>query len=389
MRKWNELSTKEKTLWIAIPVIVILLIIFGFMFLGKNDTKDTLSSNVETSENTTDVSKDYTLDVDTIIKDSEPTTVPVTTEEPETIEIPETDVPETEEASETENSEIEVSKSETSTEANSSNENSSSSEVYNGDAADIETLYQENLHKWTTGTVWTASNGVSIKINDAWADAIKAGDAGDSAAVWYEDPDIDPTPNSPYMNALNEFIYGTDEAYLNGKDRWNSEVVDVSKLPDITLASSKQTSVVETNESRAYKDAFDVMYGFQATGKWQANPGALLQFGYSGGKGIGLTTFEGASGYIWTIEYNGSEWVVTINRNLSELQWDALHNSLRLLSPDGDSIYNAVYEDCYVGMTIPDFETWYNISTLYNVSCNSEIYVTNTNGAGYMEYRFR
>lgn len=271
--------------------------------------------------------------------------------------------------------------------ANSSNENSSSSEVYNGDAADIETLYQENLHKWTTGTVWTASNGVSIKINDAWADAIKAGDAGDSAAVWYEDPDIDPTPNSPYMNALNEFIYGTDEAYLNGKDRWNSEVVDVSKLPDITLASSKQTSVVETNESRAYKDAFDVMYGFQATGKWQANPGALLQFGYSGGKGIGLTTFEGASGYIWTIEYNGSEWVVTINRNLSELQWDALHNSLRLLSPDGDAIYNAVYEQFYYGADwIVDYNGWYIVP-----NANSEICVPglNAEGLGYAEYHFR
>lgn len=356
----------------SVILTFVLLISLSFVACGnKADTQTEVISTEETEATTEPTAEPTTHPV-------QPTTVPALTEETETTEIPETNVPETEVGRETESSEIDAGKSETSTESNSSNE------AYNGNAADMETLYQENLHKWTTGTVWTASNGVSIKINDAWADAIKAGDAGDSAAVWYEDPDIDPTPNSPYMNALNEFIYG-DEAYLNGTDRWNSEVVDVSELPDIPLASSKQTSVVETNESIAYKDAFDVMYGFQATGKWQANPGALLQFGYSGGKGIGLTTSESGSGYIWTIEYNGSEWVVTINRNLSELQWDALHNSLRLLSPDGDAVYNAVYEDFYYGATwIEDFEGWYPIP-----NSSSEIYVPDYTGKSVIKYHFR
>lgn len=247
--------------------------------------------------------------------------------------------------------------------------------------------YEDLQHRWTTGTTWRASNGVELKINDAWADAVKAGDVGSTAAIWYEDPDADPTPNSPYEIALAEFIYETSEAYLNGKDRVNPEVVDISKLPDIPLATSKQTSVIETDESRAYKKAYDIMNGFQQTGKWEANQSALLQFGFDGGMGIGQTS-EGA-GYIWTLEYKGSEWVVTINRNLSELQWDGLHNSLRLVSPDGETLFHAIYEDMYYGMIIPEYDTWYNVSTLYNVPADSEICVVNTEGKGYARYLFR
>lgn len=252
-------------------------------------------------------------------------------------------------------------------------------------AADMETLYHENLHKWTTGTTWKASNGVELKINDAFADSIKAGDLGTDAAIWYEDPDRDPTPNSPYMDAFNEFIYGANEAYLNGKDRYNPEVVDISKLPDIPLATSKQTSVVETDESRAYKKAYDVMQGFQLTGKWKANPANLLQFGYSNGTGIGLTHM--AWDYTWTLQYNGSEWVLTIINNLSELQWDGIHNSLRLISPDGDAIYNAVFEQFYYRADwIVDYDGWYPIP-----NSSSEIYVPSSNAQvlDYGRYYFR
>ena len=242
--------------------------------------------------------------------------------------------------------------------------------------------YEDLQHRWTTGTTWKASNGVELKINDAWADAVKAGDLGSTAAIWYEDPDRDPTPNSPYMVALDEFIYGTDEAYLNGKDRVNPEVVDISKLPDIPLASSKQTSVIETDESRAYKEAYDTMYGFQVTGKWEANPAYLLQFGFDGGKGIGLTAM--GQGYLWELEYNGSEWVVTIRTNLSELQWDGLHNSLRLVSPDGDLLYQEIYDAFYTGNTtyLNDYDTWTPIN-------NSEILIVGGESKGYSQLKFR
>lgn len=301
----------------------------------------------------------------------------VTTSE-ETIEIPETDVPKTEETSEIKASSKPV---EVPSEPSSVQTNTNSTSDYSSDisAADTETLYQENRHKWTTGTTWKASNGVELKINDAWADAVKAGNLGSDSAIWFEDPDIDPTPNSPYMNALNEFMYGTDEAFLNGKDRWNSEVVDVSKLPDIPLASSKQTSVIETDASRAYKEAYDTMYGFQVSGEWKANPAFGLQFGFDGGKGIGLVA--SARAYLWTIEYNGSEWVVTINHNLSELQWDGLHNSLRLISPDGDILFNEFFKQCYEdNPTFPEYDMWVTIG-------NSQAMASGTDGAAIFYFK--
>ena len=126
------------------------------------------------------------------------------------------------------------------------------------------------------------------------------------------------------------------------------------------------------------------MYGFQVTGKWEANPAYLLQFGFNGGKGIGLTAM--GQGYLWELEYNGSEWVVTIRANLSELQWDGLHNSLRLVSPDGDAVYNAVYEDFYSGATwIETFDAWYQIP-----NSSSEIYVPDySNPNSIIRYHFR
>lgn len=223
---------------------------------------------------------------------------------------------------------------------------------------ELEQNYQDAMNSWTKKATWTASNGVVIKINDAWADIVTSGklEGGGNAAAIYYDGTEDLTPNSDFMNACNEFIYG-DEAYLNGTDRWNSEVVDVSKLPDIPCASSKQTSIPNSSDFTNYKTAFDEMYGFQVSGVWGANPAYCLQ---NYGSGIGLVA--GGSGYLWTLDYNGSEFVVTIKSNLSELQWDALHNSLRLVSPDGDSLYNEFYTQFYSdNPTFPEYDMWVTI----------------------------
>ena len=40
-------------------------------------------------------------------------------------------------------------------------------------------------------------------------------------------------------------------------------------------------------------------------------------------------------------------------------------------------------------MIIPEYDTWYNVSTLYNVPADSEICVVNTEGKGYARSLFR
>lgn len=272
-------------------------------------------------------------------------------------------------------SETEVVEEVESTESEVTEESQPWDENRTADTMDeLEQNYQDAMNSWTLKATWTASNGVVVKINDAYANVIEDRNKN---AIYYDGTE-DLSPNSPFMVAVNEYIYGK-EAYLNGTDRWNSEVVDVSLLPDVPCASSKQTSIPASTDFDNYKSAFNEMYGFQASGKWGANPAYCLQ---NYGSGIGLL---GGSSYLFTVDYNGSEWVVTINQNLSELQHDALLNSIRLVSPDGQAVYDAMYRDIYISTdNFPEFNTWYSVP-----NSNSEMYVVDTTNAGYMEYRFR
>lgn len=275
---------------------------------------------------------------------------------------------ETEVVEEVENTEVE---SDVTTESQPWDENRTADTM-----DDLEQNYQDAMNSWTLKATWTASNGVVIKINDAYANVIESRSKN---AIYYDGTE-DLSPNSAFMTAVNEYIYG-DEAYLNGTDRWNSEVVDVSKLPDIPCASSKQTSIPNSADFANYKAAFDEMYGFQVSGVWGANPAYCLQ---NYGSGIGL--LASASHYLWTVEFDSSNnIVVTLKVNPSELQWDALHNTLRLLSPDGDALYNAIYEDAYYGATwISDFDGWYSVP-----NSSSEVYVPDYRNSTSIIFKFR
>lgn len=236
---------------------------------------------------------------------------------------------------------------------------SSSEENTTISAAEFEQNYQDACESWTKQATWTASNGVSIKINDAWADIVTSGNlnGGGSYAALYYDGTEDLTPTSPYRLAIYEFIY-SDEAYLNGVDRYNPSIVDVSTLPVIPPASSKQTSAPKSEEFKAYKEAFDVMYGFQRTGKWKRIFVEQLQNYESG---IGLTV-SGAEGYLWRLDYVDSTWKLWLRINPSELQWNAIENSLRLVSPDGDALYQEFFTWFYYDSpTFPEYDTWVSI----------------------------
>lgn len=232
---------------------------------------------------------------------------------------------------------------------------------------DIEERYQQARNSWTLGATWTASNGVEIKINDAWANLASTMAAGDgcSAAIYYDGTE-NLEPNSSYMYATLEFVYG-DKA-----ERFTS--LDVSSLPDIPCASTKQTSPPETEEWEAYKNAFNDMYGYQVSGHWGATFAYCLQ---NYGKGVGLVA--GVSGYLWSIEYGdwdvGTCWRLEMRSNPSELQWDAIENSLRLLSPDGDALYHEFYTQFYYdNPTFPDYNMWVPIGDSQAMVGASEYY---------------
>lgn len=376
MKKWNEMNTKQKSAMIAIPVLVIVIIILAFLLMGGNET-----ANTEVATNDTEITTtpNDTLDVETIEKDE--------TEEVESTEVLDTEVVEpTEEPTSTEEV-LEPTEEVASTENtdNSSNEESGNRPA-DWDSWTEDEKYMYNLDQWTKKATWTASNGCVIKINDAFADLVNAGDigAGGGNAI-YTDGTEDLRPNSDYMNAVNEYVYG-DDGFTNadgssGTDRWNSQVVDVSKLPEIPVATSKKTSFSETEEFKAFRDAFNPLYGFQVTGSYGDKATSGIQI-YNGGSGIGLTSPTNI--YIFEINAQGDgSFKCIIRSNLSSLQWSAFRAALRLVSPDAESLYNEIFTQCYQdNPTFPEYDMWVTIG-------DSEALVVDGHGNGQAEFWFK
>lgn len=167
----------------------------------------------------------------------------------------------------------------------------------------------------------------------------------------------------------------TDEAHLNDTEGGNLEVVDVSKLPEIPCASSVQTSIPTSIELENYKTAFNEMYGLELTGEWGAYGNCGLD---DYGDGLGVNN---GSRYIIAAFPKPSEWFVRMSdKGLSELEWDALRNILRLGSPDGESMYNEVRAHYYGNdSAIYAEDVWVTIGT-------TEVQVTFSDTSGYILY---
>ncbi|MBR5305007.1 MAG: hypothetical protein IKU37_09305 [Candidatus Gastranaerophilales bacterium] len=201
--------------------------------------------------------------------------------------------------------------------------------------------------QWTKKRTWTASNGVILKIKDEYARFDFENDVTLRAAFYADDVIIcngqDLSPNSDFMRALNEFQYGTP-------DRW---VTDMSSLPLVDTPATKQTSAPETDSWKAYKAAFDPLWCMQVEG---STYGVAKIQNY--GTGIGL--FGGViGGYVWNLDWIGDCWQLKIMVNPHDLSWNAIRNSLRLVSPDGEQLYEEIYRQAYEdNPTFTAFNTW-------------------------------
>lgn len=192
---------------------------------------------------------------------------------------------------------------------------------------------------WYAGQVYHASNGVTLRIADGFK--IVPGQ-GNAAAVFYDRTE-NIEPNSDFMKAFDEYTGET-----------KTHQVSVSDLPAVATVSSKQTTIDDTNSSFvAYKQAFDPLWGYQNTG----SDGALSQLQpYDRNQdgvidGIGLLDTAATFSYIWTMDYDAVNgyWKLTIEGNYTELIWNSILNSLRMITPDADAVYNAIYQGCYNG----------------------------------------
>lgn len=219
----------------------------------------------------------------------------------------------------------------------------------------------ENHPEWTKKRTWTASNGVVLKIRDKYShwdfeNNPATRNTYDAREVLIID-DLDLRPGTPDFDAIVEFEYGTG-AHEGGTEKMKISAKD---LPLVATPASKLTYAPETDSWNAYKAQFDPLWSFQSTGHYES-PAEL----YNYGSGIGLLTGV-VSSYIWNLDYIGDCWKLTIRGALTELQWNSVRNSIRLVSPDGEQLFDEIYSSFYGYVygsaegVLTEYNKWFNV----------------------------
>ena len=211
-------------------------------------------------------------------------------------------------------------------------------DIRSGDT-DGDGINDVHQNTWYAGQTWTASNGVTIRIADGFK--IVPGQ-GNIYSIFYDRTE-NCKPGSDWDKACNEYM---------GMSSTNE--VSASDLPAVATVSSKQTTFDDSNSSFvAYKQAFDPLWAYQNTGSASAlsclQPYDRNQDGVV--DGIGLLDTSGVAAYMWTMDYDAANgyWKLAIKTNYTELIWNSIHNSIRMITPDADAVYNAIYQDYYYG----------------------------------------
>lgn len=354
MKNFKDFFKENKVLCIAVPVIVIILIILLCVFLPKKNTLDT--KDVQTTNQVSN--KDISLDVETVEKAEPVEEVSLGTSENSVVKETEKEV------KEEPKEEVKVDNATDSVEVMAPVVDSNVDSEATVGTADEDELF----HTWNKKATWYSSTyDVTLKINDAYADIDFTKEPGSVNAIYQEDSAADWSPNSNYMHAIHEFCFSSDPAYKNGADRYNPEVVKVSDLPAVSTVSSKQSSIAMTPELTAYKAQYDRLALFQATGSWEGSS-TFYQLQIN-------SDFAGAAvqqGYCWDIRKQSDDsFKISIYRNLSELDFNGLLTVLKMITPDAQAVYDAVYEQFYYGADwIVDYDNYYIIP-----NSNSEIMV--------------
>lgn len=363
-------NNKRKIITGCVGVVMLLLIIFLVACSKDNGDVEvaSITEEVETTE------EPETEEVET----EEVETPEPDTEEPETEE-PETEEPDTEEP-DTEDSDTEESNTETTAPATTTTTSNSWGipQEYNGDpegkgpgriiVKGFDYNDFDNAGASWQGEYWTASNGVEIKIL-----SVEGNETGMLPVPDGKGKDLE--PNSPFQVAFAE-AFGIDI---------NKFKADMNVT--IPLASYKRTDI-DINDSNlvAFRDAYDYklysMKGMEDSFKpYEYGEGVNLRLAVATD---GVAEFDIAGAKFWQIRKVNDYWELRMNAIPADFRWEGIHQILRYLSPDGDSLYQVIYEDVYYGRfdVLPEYDEWYSYQ-------NSQVMVKDTENMGYMIYYFK
>ncbi len=223
---------------------------------------------------------------------------------------------------------------------------------------------------WEYITYYTASNGVQVKVG------IILNGNNEIYIPFSDGVGVDAMPNSPYMKAINEVMYGPKGLYLP---------TDFSAIKNTIPDTTVKRTVIDPQDPAivAYKEAYDRKRSTMEVGGvyYGRVPGTINDSLFFFTDGVGEYDKKGKA--LWEIRSKGSYWELTLYVNPAEYQWSGLKEVLGYLSPDGNALKDVIFMDYYVGTElIPEWDTWYPVGSSF-------IYTPKKSRTGYPEYRFK
>lgn len=220
---------------------------------------------------------------------------------------------------------------------------------------DLQMVDGVDYSEWTKRQTWTASNGVTLKIKD-YVDLNNLPGPGSDIII-----DGNIHPDSPFMVAVNEYAGKTN-------------LQDVpTELPVINNSSVKRTSF-------PYNDPVFLDYQTKVNQVLATQTGVGACGLYSDGA---MTRTSDAMNNFWELSYTDSYWHLKIYRNMPTAVWDSLRDCIKLVSPDGQLLYDVIYTDFFEGsIYIQDYNMWCPVG-------GSEIYQPDCTNAGVIDYYFK
>ena len=226
----------------------------------------------------------------------------------------------------------------------------------NTEAANHADANDPNSKGWDWVTIVTASNGVKVKCFEMTNGYLVINDGSGK----------DLYPDSKWMQALREIESGGDAETMN---YWNSG--SGATLP---ATSAKRTSIDPADAKVvAFKQKFET-HAKQITADAQLVTTAT-----------GFTFIDANYSPYWSITYDGAQWVVRLNSRPATRSWEAMREILHYISPDGEALYAAIYDDFYVASyenPIESYDAWWPCG-------GSLIYTPDLKNVGYCDYYIR
>lgn len=388
-------NNKRKKLTGCVVGAIMLLLVAILAACSKDNTDNVEAAGITEDVNTVEIdeamSGDTPLEQDT--KDiaenetEQAESEEANTEEPDTEEpdAEESDTEETVAEEPTENTETSAESTNTETTEPTANgtittvSNWGTPQEYNGDPEgkgpgriivkgyDYDNVWGDMTWK---GEYWTASNGVEIKI-------ISVIDHTGGTGMFPVPDGVgkDNEPTSPFQIAMAE---------ASGVDIYGYNADLNITLP---LATYKRTDI-DINDANivAYRNAYDyklcVVNGLPDSYRsYQYGDPVNMRLAFASD---GVAEFDEVGARFWEIFRKNDYWEVRLNANPAEFRWDGIHQILRYLSPDGDSLYQLFYDDWYFGRfdVLPEYDEWYSYQ-------NSQVMVKDTENLGYGIYYFK